>query len=678
MAVRIRGLLIFLALSFVASAQETPPKEKEVVITATRVEREREGVPGSVTVISGGDLEKVNLQDVGDALEDVQGLQVFRYGALGSEATVHLRGLYGVHTLVLVDGRPVNAPSLSVADLSWLSPGNIERIEVVRGAGSALYGADAVGGVVQILTAPPPEKPTAKFGGSAGTWHTLTSRFSHGATLGKKGEDDVVLGYVVGGETRSTAGFRDNDDYKAEGLDLKLCADILQKAQVTVTSGYGRTELELPGPRPPADPALWTASQMALGNDEVSALYDGSETARRHVAAEARAGNLVARGWRNDWEEDLHQEYIHWSGDRIGDDFDHDTAMDGGEAQYTWDVHENDSITVGAAFRRDAFKSRTYELDYVTGAATESQWEAKRRTRSLFVQNELRLGPARFCAGGRWDDPSDFDGQVTGRAGVVYELPTRTTLRLTGGQAYRAPSLNDLYWPSDSWAQGNVELETEKGVTFEFGAEQKVGEALTVGATVFRQKMRRMIAWVPTGPPGAFGPKWQPDNLNRAEIDGVEGEAVFRPCRVFTASLRYTWLDAVQEGMELTDSVTNAMAEERRRLAYAPRHKLDAGAGVDVEGFRADVSWQVRSAVFQYYPRYAPFPDTWIAMDKKSLPASSVVNAKVSRKFERLEIFLAGDNLFNQEYAMQFGSTVDDRDYPMPGRSFTAGAGVEF
>ncbi len=149
---------VVLLLSVQSQSQEEPLRgQREVVVTATRTERERTAVPGSVSVVTRGDLQGINVQDLGDGLEGLAGLKVSRYGGLGSEASVHLRGLYGVHTLVLVDGRPVNFPSLSSADLSWLSIGNVERIEVVRGASSALYGADAVGGVVQVFTAAPPE-----------------------------------------------------------------------------------------------------------------------------------------------------------------------------------------------------------------------------------------------------------------------------------------------------------------------------------------------------------------------------------------------------------------------------------------------------------------------------------------------------------------------------------------
>jgi outer membrane cobalamin receptor len=659
---------------------EAPPTREEIVVTATRTERKREDVPGSVSVITREDMERVNLRDVGDALENLAGLKVTRYGALGSEATVHLRGLYGVHTLVLVDGRPVNAPSLSSADLSWLSLENIDRIEVVRGAASALYGADAMGGVVHILTASPPEKPAVKMGASYGTWNTFLTHFSHGATLGRKAEDDLCLGYLVTSGTRSTDGFRDNSEHESSECDLKLSADITRKVRVTLSAGCNESETGLPGPRPPADPARRSLTQQILGSGESSSLYDHSKARRWHAAVEARMEGLVLRGYLNDWRDDLHQEYVDWSAGRHAGDYDYDTVMHGGEVQYTWDIHPDDSITAGAAIRRDQFDSRSRDVDVNTGAAQGAQWDAERRTASVFIQNELRLEPARLYIGGRWDDPSDFDGQFSGRAGVVYEFPTRTTLRLTCGQAYRAPSLNDLNWPSDAWAQGNPDLKPEKGIIYEFGVEQAVHEAFAVGVTVFRQEVRDMIVWAPTGPAGLFGPKWQPDNLNRAWIHGVEGEIKARLLGCLAAVLRYTFLDATQQNQELVDSATNAMAERNRDLAYAPRHKVDVGIDSKepfaLSGFRASLNWQYQSAIYQYYPNYSAFPS--VTMDTKRLSGFSTLNLKLSQKVGNLEIFLAADNLLDEEYSRQFGFSFDDRDYPMPGRSFTGGLSMGF
>ncbi len=510
----------------------------------------------------------------------------------------------------------------------------------------------------------------------------MTAGFSHGATVKSEEEGGPRFGYLFNGGRRSTAGWRDNADYEALEEDLKLQADVAGDVRITLTAGHHESEGGLPGPRPPEDPALWSDSQRVLGSDESSSLYDRSEARRWHGAIEFRMGGLIVRGYRNDWKDRVHQEHIDWTGSRHFGDHDHWTVTHGGEAQYTWDVHEADTITVGCGLRADDFDSRSRDFDSGLGVLADSKWDADRTTGAVFAQNELRLWGARVYAGGRWDDPSDFGGQFTGRGGLVYEFTGGTVARLAAGQAFRAPSLNDLYWPSDEWSQGNRDLEPEKGVSFEAGVEHVEGEVLRAGVSLFRHQVRRMIVWAPTGPPGLYGPKWQPDNLNRAVVDGLEAEICFRPVEFLSFRLGYTLLDAEQENMELVDYVSNEMRRERRRLAYAPSHKVDVGAEVvdpfGVEGLRAGLVWRFQSAVRQYFPRYGAFPDTSVEMETKELPRFSVFDAKVSYKVGGLEAFLAAENLFDEEYAMQFGFNVYDRDYPMPGRSFTGGVSLEF
>jgi len=130
----------------------------EIVTSATRVPQLLKYTPSSVTVITEDRIKAKNPKDVGDVIEDAAGVKVERYGSLGSTTTVHIRGLLSSHVLVMVDGRPVNAPSQGIADLSWLSVENIEKVEIDGGPGSAQHGSSAVAGVVKIITKSPPEK----------------------------------------------------------------------------------------------------------------------------------------------------------------------------------------------------------------------------------------------------------------------------------------------------------------------------------------------------------------------------------------------------------------------------------------------------------------------------------------------------------------------------------------
>ncbi|MDQ7779587.1 MAG: TonB-dependent receptor plug domain-containing protein, partial [Planctomycetota bacterium] len=180
----------------------------EIVVTATRGPERLGDITGTVSLVGPEGVRLKGRHDAGSLVADLPGAEVKRYGGPGSSTSVHLRGLYGKHVVVMIDGRRVNSPSLGGADLSSLSPNKIERVEVVRGGYSSLYGADAVGGVVNFITKDPPEEPYVRVSTAAGRWRTIISRVEQGASFGD-------FGYIFNANYEDTDGHRDNSDYWA-------------------------------------------------------------------------------------------------------------------------------------------------------------------------------------------------------------------------------------------------------------------------------------------------------------------------------------------------------------------------------------------------------------------------------------------------------------------------------
>ncbi|HDZ62138.1 MAG TPA: hypothetical protein ENH40_03205, partial [Nitrospirae bacterium] len=227
----------------------------EVVTTATRIPHLLKYTPSSVTVITRDRIEAANPQDVADVLEDIAGLKIERYGSMGANSTVHIRGLYSSHVLVMVDGRPVNSPSTGSADLSWLSVDNIERIEVVRGPGSALYGANAVAGVINIITKSPPEEFTAKVTTSYGTWDTLITRLENGWKLGD-------FSYSVTANRKNSNGYRDNSAHESRDISAKLFYEFDKEVNLSLSGGHYHGRTENPGAKPAENFNMRTGSQQ--------------------------------------------------------------------------------------------------------------------------------------------------------------------------------------------------------------------------------------------------------------------------------------------------------------------------------------------------------------------------------------------------------------------------------
>jgi outer membrane cobalamin receptor len=644
----------------------------EIVTSATRVPQLLKYTPSSVTVITEDRIKAKNPKDVGDVIEDAAGVKVERYGSLGSTTTVHIRGLLSSHVLVMVDGRPVNAPSQGIADLSWLSVENIEKVEIVRGPGSAQHGSSAVAGVVNIITKSPPEKLTASSSLSYGTWDTLIAAVETGTTINN-------LGYFINANVKRSDGHRDNNEHNSSDINLKVTYDINTDMSLVLSSGYYHSETGLPGVKPVEDITNRTASQNTLGNDRVSSLFDFSESDRFHLTASLDLKNLKIGTFVNYWIDDSHLESIISGSRQIQDDIFKTTVL-GGDAQYSIDVINNNLLTGGVSFKKDIFDVETSVIDTSTETKTESSREPDRNTLALFIEDELTIDPLIIVLGARWDDPDDFDSQTSLKASALLAIGENTTIRASYGNSFKAPTLNDLYWPEDDGARGNPDLTPEKGTTYEVGVEQTFNNSTIIRAAVFRQEIENMIAWAPTGPLGPWGNKWQPDNLNDAEITGVEFEGRVEIIDDLDVFVSYTYLDGEQKNEELVNAITNDLKEKTRTLAYLPEHKLDMGLTynnfLNVSGLSINVDTQYVSDIYQYFQNWDAWPD--VTMDTKKMDSYWLTNMKVSQKIGNSEVFLASNNLFDTDYAIQFGRTIDDGDYPMPGRSITGGIKVSF
>lgn len=644
----------------------------EIVTSASRVPQLLKFTPSSVTVITEDRIKAKNPQDVGDVIEDAAGVKVERYGSLGSTTTVHIRGLLSSHVLVMVDGRPVNAPSLGIADLSWLSVENIEKVEIVRGPGSAQHGSSAVAGVVNIITKSPPEKLTASSSLSYGTWNTLIAAIESGTTLNN-------LGLLINSNIKKSDGHRDNSKHNSSDINLKVKYDINNDMSLALSSGYYHSETELPGVKPAEDITKRTASQNILGNDQVSSLFDFSESDRFHLSSSIDVKKLKIDTFVNYWIDDSHMESISSGSRRIQDDIFKTTVL-GGDAQYSIDVINNNLLTGGVSFKKDIFDVETSVINTSTETKTESSREPDRNTWAVFIEDELTIDPLTIVLGGRWDNPDDFDSQTSLKANMLLAIGDNTNVRASYGNSFKAPTLNDLYWPSDDGAQGNPDLTPEKGTTYEIGVEQIFNNSTIVRASVFRQEIENMIAWAPTGPLGPWGNKWQPDNLNDAEITGIEFEGRVEIIDDLNVFVSYTYLDGEQKNEELVNALTNGLAEKTRTLAYLPEHNLDMGLiynnVLNLSGLSINVDTQYVSDIYQYFQNWDAWPD--VTMDTKKMDSYWLTNVKVSKKCGNTEVFLASNNLFDKDYAIQYGRSIDDGDYPMPGRSITGGIKVSF
>jgi outer membrane cobalamin receptor len=644
---------------------------EKIIITATKTAHLLGDVPGSATVITKKEIAKKSVKELGEFLENITGLKVERYGSLGAATGIHLRGLTSSRVLVLIDGRVLNSPSLGEADIAGIPIANIERIEVVKGPISSLYGANAVAGVVNIITKDPPEKFTNEFDISYGTWDTLSSSFQSGGSLGK-------FGILVTPYRRQSAGHRDNSDYKNSGVDTK-CNLKIGDSKLIFSAGHGESKAGLPGPKPEIDPIQRTPTQIAFGDNEVSSLVDYGKEGKGYFAATFDSKKCKIKTWVNDWDADSYYERMEYNEHHLYND-NFKTNVYGVELQNDWELGERNLLTAGVYFNKDEFKVNKKDYNVTTGINVSGSWKADRRTQAFYLQDEINLKPVILTLGARWDDPSDFSPQISPKINLLWQVAELTNFRFSYGQSFRAPTLNDLNWPADPSGQGNPNLTPEKGEMYEIGLEKTFSKKFLFRTSIFHQKVDNMIAWAPTGPVGPWGTNlWQPSNVNKVKIFGVELEGRVDVTPDFSFLLTSTYLNPKQYNMELRDGLTSRMERVKRQAAYAPKYKVDLGLEWKNlfyrKGLRLNADAQYVDKTYQYYTNWNTYP---ISTDTKKIKAYTLFNIKFTQSFENKEVFLAIANLFDEKYSHQFGYSIDDQNYPMPGRNFTFGAKVKF
>jgi vitamin B12 transporter len=539
------GVSFFACLSCPLVARAAPDELPEVVVTATRVEQPVSRVGGAVTVISGAEVEKAGARSLADALRAVPGLDVYESGGIGGYSNVTLRGASGGQTLVLVDGVRVGDPSSTGGEFDFgaFSATDIERVEVLRGPQSALYGSDAMGGVVNVITRKGAGKPKASLtleGGSYGTLHTRAAVSGGTETLSYAFSLD---GFRTDGFSRY--GYRIKRIASARalaGLPTALEADRAEKSAAT-----GRVTWR---PTPGVELEIGGSGYGLFGQlDTPSAYFTDPDD--RFAKARSRVGSLYARGSVESWGGALRQS-VTLSGQR--------TERVNRLTQACYDAFFT-SYDCDTRFRGDRYGA-TYQAEAKWGAAgttvfgleamretakTSEKWlplgqrapgiDKGQTTQSLFVQHQILFGERLdLTLGGRVDRVLGAKTFVTGRATLAYLIPeTGTKLRASVGTGAKAPTLYQRFS-----IYGDPNLKPERNVGVDAGLDQSFGDRVKLSATVFKSRYRELIDF------DLFSYKY--NNVARATMQGVElsGDAVLIP-DVLKARASYSYLHARDE-----------------------------------------------------------------------------------------------------------------------------------
>ena len=589
-----------------------------MVVTATRTESKMVDVPVNATVISAEKIADRHYLDVADALKDVPGATVIDSGEGADEKKIILNG--DERVLVLVNGRRVNfdvgTMSRASYDLNQIPDVSlIERIEVVKGHGGALYGSDAVGGVVNIIT----KKMDHSYGKVSMGFGSQQARDAKAMYTIKEGKTGVMVaaskykqGYYKYKDVadNSTKRWPGDTKFENEKVSLKLAQELTEISNLefgydfSKYSGISQYSVTSPGP-----------SLIDKKTNNIYMKYDW-------LMNDTDQGYLQV--YRNKYEYDNFGKI--------------DEKVTGFEAQQAISTAENNKLVVGASYRSS-------HVNAVTGSYND-----KINNKALFVSDQWEFAPRwTLDAGVRYDKHSTAGSKTTWSAGLNKKFDENSHAYFNWGQVFKAPTLDDLYYNNTSWWQiGDPNLKPEKGDTWTVGYGTRIADKTDVNISYFQSDLEDAITWDWSGSP-AYA-----KNIHKQKKNGMELSVAHELNDNWDLEASYTYI-RVKNNNHGNGYVRDAN--------YIP-NMYRFGVRYHDDLWNADL-----------FLRGGSGADKSAYVDSKYMTLDMSVAYKATKD---LSFYAKGYNLFNKAYAESAGVNGGTYTYPAQGRRFIIGAEYTF
>ena len=497
---RSRLALAIAALPLVAAAESSLDYEQALklpntVVTASRTAQDSKETTAAVTVFTRDDIERLQPVNVADLLSRVPGVQVQQSGGRGSTTSVRIRGTSNAQSLVLVDGVRVGSASAGGASLQHLNLEQIERIEVLRGARSAVYGSDAIGGVIQIFTRRGSEGLQGRVrvaAGNKGLWER---------SLGLSGGDQQTT-FNLSASLDEMSGFdrthrsfdsdADHDAYRNKAFSFSLAHAFTDrvKAGVNVLEQRGKTEYDNPYGRSDSN---WVAHPAEPYDkfkvSSVSAYFD--------VQATDQWNTKLTLGHSEDKSSNYDKLFP-----KV-DDF--NTYRDSALWMNILELTENQTLGFGAEYLKDKLRSST-QYDKT------SRWN-----QAAFIQHNYSSDQFSTELGLRHDKNQQFGNENTWNAAFTLPFNQGHAVTLSYAEGFRSPTFNDLYWPDfcdpsfGCSVSSNPDLKAESSKSYELQYRGQLSQEMSLTASLYRTDIRDAIVF-----------KGIPQNIDKARINGFE------------------------------------------------------------------------------------------------------------------------------------------------------------
>ena len=645
--------------------QPTFLEANEATVTATRRPQSAKLAPASIGIVTSQQMEAKNIRTFDQAFDDVPGVTVTRSSGANVQA-FSIRGAsevagggIGNRVLLLVDGRPALSPESGGALWNLVPVSSVERIEVVKGAYSSLYGSSAMGGVVNVITRKPPAAAQTKIGVNYGFYGAApksseyarfndfyAAQISHSRSLGR-------FSYLLDGSWKHNDGHREKSGFDLFNFYAKTAYRL---------NGNRNIQLSLNGNRIKNDtPATWLSRRQAYS---VAEHRKDDYQDRREYNADLYYYALPNANVKYSTRFYYYQNYSKYT-------FDGDPGNDSSSninfgkqsvsesSVRTQRVGNISQLDLYAGDRHFLIAGTDVKLDKVVGMPDTILYGRHRAFNfGAYLQDEIKFGEKLTATvGARLDHYliiGEFDvTNFSPKLAWVYQLKKDLSLRMLFAQAFRNPSMAERFIKFEQGGglrfQPNPTLKPERlTCSFEFGSKMKIGQRATLDVALFYNRYKNLISFRRLSQP--LEPLlYQVVNLNKAVMQGFEISYRQTWDGHLNTSIGYTYLDA----RDISDNRLND------NLAYKVKHTLNVSASAKFAALSVHLNARYRSRIKEVFIYPGSEPDD-----------AFLLNTKVSYQLaDKHRIYLAIDNITDAQYE-------ELERYRMQGRSFTVGAAV--
>ncbi|MDZ7968037.1 MAG: TonB-dependent receptor [Nostoc sp. DedSLP03] len=602
-----------------------------------------------VYVITGEEMEAQGAKTVREALKFLP--SILPDGTVGTEVNAlsgqFIRGSNSAQVLILLDGRPINELGSGGFDLSEFTINIVERIEVLPGGGSTLYGSDAIGGVINIITRRPTEKVTTQAGVNFGAYGLNQQTIN---SSGKIGDIGWVVGY-----NRTQAennypfsipeanfeGTRENNDVLYNNFNIKLSADLGKRDTLTLSTLYLGKDQGVPGGVPIPEPLY--------GQGYFNSLTDSDRKYTDQVLTDLTWNSKLGSGNDSLLTARVYADFLSTRFDSRNSSqarYDNRQASYGLQAQHSWKFANNQTLVYGFDYRNVSATNSTFDFSVDTKTVT---YDDSISQGAIFARYEINFTSS-FTAnlGLRQDFSSLTNGSFTSPSiGAKFALTDSTTLRANYIKNFRAPNLFNLYANGSTYV-GNPNLRPEKGDSYDIGVDQKLGDFGLLRLTYFNNTISDLIAYNFAVPIATY------ENIGKVRTTGIEAVLNLQLAKNVYAFVGYTANDP--RILKSTNS-----AEVDKELRFAGADSLNAGLSYETsQGLYAGILMHSLGAY--------PINNT----NTESLPGYTTFDFKMRVPLSDNLIFTGSvDNIFDRRYQLFPG-------YPDGGRVFQVGLSSTF